>query len=160
MVFRRKIQTEKLLTIINSMKNSVSFSFSRTIIIIFSAALFFSFSVSLQAQDVVNNELVYVVADEMPTFPGETKALNEALGRILVYPETQRMNGVEGKVLVKFIVDKDGNIKNPLVIRSVDPSLDRAAIEAVKKLPRFRPGKIGGNPVNVWYSIPISFKLS
>lgn len=161
LALKGKLNMEHIITIIENMKKSVSYSFGKVMIVFFfSAVMFFTFSGKAGGQDVVNNELVYLVADEMPVFPGEMKALNEALGRNLVYPETLKEQGIEGKVLVKFIIDKEGNIKNPVVVRSVDPLLDKAALDAVKKLPRFRPGKIAGSPVSVWYSIPITFRLS
>lgn len=143
------------------MKTRVGFSIGK-IALVWSVALalFLAGNGKLSAQDTYNNEEVFVVADEMPSFPGEMKALYETIGKNLRYPETAKEKGIEGKVLVKFIIDKEGNVVNPVIVRSVDAALDKAALDAVKKLPKFKPGKIGGKPVNVWYSIPIAFKIT
>jgi len=143
------------------MKTRLGFSLGKMMLTgSLAAGMFFAFSGNVNAQDMYNNEEVFVVAEEMPSFPGESKALYENISRNLRYPEAAKEKGVEGKVLVKFIIDKEGNVVNPIIIRAVDPALDKAAIEAVKKLPKFKPGKIGGKPVNVWYSIPIAFKIT
>ncbi len=63
--------------------------------------------------------------------------------------------GLQGKVTARFVVNKDGSISQPQVVRGVDPMLDNAVIEVLKKLPKFIPGKQGGAPVNVWYALPI-----
>jgi periplasmic protein TonB len=129
------------------------------LVLAFAAGLLFSLTGKAEAQNSYNGEEVFVVAEEMPTFPGETKALYHEINQNLKYPQDARDNGIEGKVMVKFIVDKEGSVKNPTIIKSVDASLDKAAIEAVKLLPRFKPGKNGGKPVNVYYTIPIAFQL-
>ena len=94
----------------------------------------------------------------MPTFPGGDKALMQALYKNLKYPEEAYNNNIEGKVLVKFVITREGTVTNATIIRSADPSLDKAALEAVKKLPKFNPGKQDGKTVDVWYSMPIVFK--
>lgn len=137
-----------------------SSSFGKMMIVLaFVAGFSFSFTGKAQAQNTYNGEEVFVVAEEMPSFPGDLKALFQAINSNLSYPEKARENGVEGKVMVKFIVDKDGFVKNPTVIKSVDADLDKAAIDAVKMLPKFKPGKNGGKNVNVYYTIPIAFQL-
>jgi len=143
------------------MKTSGNLTFSKIMLaVVISAGLFFTFSGNANAQETYNGEEVFVVADEMPTFPGETKGLYQALTSNLKYPQSAKDNGIEGKVMIKFIVDKEGAVKNPVIIRSVDPTLDKAALDAVKMLPKFKPGKKGGKPVNVYYSVPITFQLS
>lgn len=144
-----------------NMEKSKSSSLSRMMLMItFVAGFFFSFSGNARAQETYNGEEVFVVSEEMPAFPGETKALYEAIAKNLKYPSSAKEAGIEGKVMVRFIIDKEGAVKNPTVIKSVDPSLDKAAVDAVKLLPKFKPGKNGGQPVNVFYTVPIAFKLA
>lgn len=122
----------------------------------FVTIVFLSNPVKANAQTGTDN--VLIAAQEMPTFPGGDKALISSLYKNLVYPEQAYENNVEGKVLVRFIVSKDGSVTNPTITRSADPDLDKAALEAVKRLPKFNPGKQDGKPVDVWYSLPIVFK--
>jgi periplasmic protein TonB len=122
----------------------------------FATVAFFNGSTEAKAQ----TDQVLFVAQEMPTFPGGDKALIQALYKNLKYPEEAFNNNIEGKVLVKFVITKDGSVTNASVTRSADPSLDKAALEAIKKLPKFIPGKQDGKPVDVWYSLPIVFKKS
>lgn len=130
-------------------------------VIIFSiVTMFIALSNTTQAQTQYNGEEVFVVADEMPSLPGGEKSLTESLSKNLKYPVAAMEKGVEGKVFVKFIITKDGSIANVTVTRSVDPDLDHEAVRVVKMLPKFHPAKKGGKPVNVWYSLPISFQLS
>ena len=126
----------------------------------FMAGILATFSGHINAQDMYNGEKVYVVAEEMPAFPGDIKALNQALASNLRYPQAARDAQIEGKVMIRFIVDKDGFVKNPVIAKSVDPALDKAALDAVKMLPKFKPGKTGGNYVNVYMTVPISFQLN
>lgn len=149
------------MTIMKNMKTTANFSLGKVMLLLtLTAGFLFSFSGNVKAQDTYNGEEVFVVAEEMPVFPGETKALNQAIGSNLKYPQTAKENGIEGKVMIRFIVDKEGAVKNPTVVKSVEPSLDKAAIDAVKLLPKFKPGKIGGKTVNVYYTVPIAFKLA
>jgi periplasmic protein TonB len=111
-----------------------------------------------QANAQTGNDNALVAAQEMPSFPGGDKALIAALYKNLKYPDQAYENNIEGKVLVRFVISKDGSVTNPTITRSADPDLDRAAIDAIRKLPRFNPGKQDGRPVDVWYSLPIVFK--
>jgi len=143
------------------MKRSAKFSLSKVVLVtIVTAGILLAFSGKTYAQDTYNGEEVFVVAEEMPVFPGETKALYDAISRNLKYPQSAKDNGVEGKVMIRFIVDKEGFVKNPIVVKAVDAALDKAALDAVKMLPKFKPGKNAGKPVNVYYTIPIAFKLA
>jgi len=122
----------------------------------FLTMVFFTHSKEADAQ--TGSDQVLFVAQEMPTFPGGDKALMQALYKNLKYPEEAYNNNIEGKVLVRFVITREGTITNASIIRSADPSLDKAALEAVKKLPKFNPGKQDGKTVDVWYSLPIVFK--
>lgn len=102
---------------------------------------------------------VYQVVEQMPQFPGGQAAMMKFIADSLRYPSVAYENGIEGRVIVKFVVDCKGNIVNPLVVRSVDPLLDREAIRLVKSMPKWIPGRQNGKPVCVIYNVPIRFKL-
>ncbi|MDE6176232.1 MAG: energy transducer TonB, partial [Paramuribaculum sp.] len=75
------------------------------------------------------------------------------------YPEVAQENGVQGRVVIQFVVTKTGDVGEVKVARSKDPDLDKEAVRVVKSLPKFIPGKMNGQPVNVWYTVPVTFKL-
>lgn len=102
---------------------------------------------------------VYQVVEQMPQFPGGQSAMMKFIADSLRYPSVVCTGGVEGRIVVRFVVDCKGNIVNPLVVRSVDPLLDREAIRLVKSMPKWIPGKQNGKPVSVVYFVPITFKL-
>ena len=101
---------------------------------------------------------VYQVVEQMPQFPGGQAAMMKFIADSLRYPSVAYENGIEGRVIVKFVVDCKGNIVNPLVVRSVDPLLDREAIRLVKLMPKWIPGRQNGKPVSVVCLVPIRFK--
>jgi protein TonB len=103
---------------------------------------------------------IYDVVDEMPVFPGGNGALLEYLATHVKYPVVAQENGVQGRVIVSFVVECDGSIADVRVERSVDPSLDREAIRVVSSMPRWSPGKLNGYIVRVKYSAPVLFKLN
>ena len=102
---------------------------------------------------------VFDVVEEDPSFPGGANALQTWLQKNLKYPSQAQDNGIQGRVLVSFIVNKDGAIVEPRVIRSVDPSLDKEAIRVVSSMPRWKPGKQRGKAVRVKFSLPVTFRL-
>ena len=102
---------------------------------------------------------VYQVVEQMPQFPGGQAAMMKFIADSLRYPSVVCTGGVEGRIVVRFVVDCKGNIVNPLVVRSVDPLLDREAIRLVKSMPKWIPGRQNGKPVCVIYNVPIRFKL-
>ena len=102
---------------------------------------------------------VYQVVEQMPQFPGGQAAMMKFIADSLRYPSVACENRIEGRVVVQFVVDCEGNILNPLVVWSVDPLLDREAIRLVKLMPKWIPGRQNGKPVCVIYNVPIRFKL-
>ena len=102
---------------------------------------------------------VYQVVEQMPQFPGGPAAMMKFIADSLRYPSIACENRIEGRVIVKFVVDCEGNILNPLVVRSVDPLLDREAIRLVKLMPKWTPSTQNGKPVNVICLVPVIFKL-
>ncbi len=107
----------------------------------------------------VSNGIVYVMVDEMPKFPGGDAALFEFLYKTIQYPAQAKDNGIQGKVILRFIVTSEGNVENVTVVRGVDPLLDNEAVRVMRLCPKWEPGKMKGKPVNIYYSVPISFAL-
>ena len=102
---------------------------------------------------------VFDVVEEMPHFPGGVAALQAFLSSNTKYPVVAQENGVQGRVIVSFVVERDGSITDVKVVRSVDPSLDREASRVVKSMPRWSPGKQNGSTVRVKYTVPVVFRL-
>jgi len=119
-----------------------------------------NFVANSQTQNLIKESDVLVFAEEMPAFPNGSKALIETIVKTINYPLDAIDKKVEGKVHVRFIITKEGKAVQPSIIKGLLPSLDAEVIKAINKLPKFVPGKNSGVPVNVWYALPISFKLS
>ena len=105
------------------------------------------------------NDKVYVVVEQMPSFPGGDSALLKYLFENIKYPMSALKAQKQGRVMVRFTVEKDGAITNVKVARSVTPSLDAEAVRAIKSMPKWSPGKQGGEFVRVKYNVPVTFKL-
>jgi protein TonB len=99
------------------------------------------------------------VVEQMPAFPGGDAALMKYLQENTHYPTIAAENGVQGRVVIGFVVEKDGSITDVTVIKSQDPSLDREATRVVKSMPRWIPGKQNGSAVRVKYQVPVTFRL-
>lgn len=108
----------------------------------------------------VNRNSVYDVVEQMPSFPGGISGLRTYLNQNIRYPAEAQENCVQGRVVVSFVVEKDGHISDVTVLRSVDPSLDKEAVRVVRNMPRWSPGKQGREPVRVRYNVPVSFRLN
>ncbi|ADQ79517.1 TonB family protein [Paludibacter propionicigenes WB4] len=104
------------------------------------------------------DSLIIDFIEQMPQFPGGEKELFKFINKNLKYPITGP--DVFGKVMCRFIVNSDGSVSNPEVIRSLDPACDKEAVRVIKLLPKFIPGKQNGVNVSVWYILPITFKLN
>ena len=102
---------------------------------------------------------VFDVVEQMPSFPGGQSALMSYLANNIKYPVVAQENGVQGRVVVSFVVERDGSITDVQVVRSVDPSLDREAQRVVRSMPKWIPGKQNGQAVRVKYNVPVSFRL-
>ena len=116
-----------------------------------------------QVQEEVKEEeaptQVFVVVEEMPTFPGGDPEMMKFIYANIIYPEIAKENNIQGRVILKFCVTYKGTVDQVTVLKPVDPSLDNEAIRVIKMLPAWKPGKQGGKPVNVWYNVPIIFQL-
>ncbi len=104
-------------------------------------------------------EKIFTSVEQNPEFPGGQAALLKYLNSHIQYPPQAAENGKEGKVVVQFVVEKDGHVGEVKVVRSVDKDLDREAVRVCKSLPKFTPGRQNGQPVRVWFTLPVTFKL-
>ena len=98
---------------------------------------------------------VFTVAEVMPSFPN----VNAWLASHIQYPAVAAENGVQGRVIVKFVVGRDGSVSQAQIVRGVDQALDREALRVVNSMPKWSPGMNNGQPANVWFTLPITFKL-
>ena len=102
---------------------------------------------------------VFDVVEVMPSFPGGQGALFEWLSKNIKYPVVAEENGVQGRVIVTFVVERNGSITDVQVVKSVDPSLDKEAVRVVKSMPHWIPGKQNGSAVRVKFTVPVTFRL-
>lgn len=102
---------------------------------------------------------VFDVVEQQPAYPGGMGALNQWLASNIKYPVMAAENGIEGRVIVQFVVEKDGSVSGVHVVRGVDPSLDKEAARVVGQMPKWIPGKQNGSAVRVKYTVPVTFRL-
>ncbi len=107
----------------------------------------------------VDDNKVFDVVEQKPQFPGGEAALIKYVAEHIRYPAMAQENNIQGRVVVQFVVTKTGAVGEVKVVRGKDPDLDKEAVRVVKSLPKFVPGKMNGHAVNVWYTLPIQFKL-
>ena len=105
-------------------------------------------------------EEIFMVVEDAPEFPGGTQALLDYLRKNIKYPPICRENGIQGRVLVSFVVNKDGAIVEPQVVKSVNKQLDQEALRVISTMPNWKPGKQRGKPVRVKYTVPVNFRLN
>ncbi|RYZ32207.1 MAG: energy transducer TonB, partial [Sphingobacteriales bacterium] len=101
-----------------------------------------------------------IAADVMPEYPGGMDALHKFVSSHVVYPNAAREEGIYGKVVVKFVVDEDGSITKAVVVKGIGGGCDKEALRVVNAMPKWKPGKVKGRAVKVYYMLPISFTLN
>lgn len=106
------------------------------------------------------NDMVFDVVEVMPQFPGGQIAMLKYIMENMKYPEQAMKEGIQGRVAVRFIVEKDGSISDVKPILSVHPLLNKEAVRVVESMPKWTPGKQNGKPVRVRYNLPVMFKLN
>lgn len=104
-------------------------------------------------------EEIFVAVEQQAEFPGGQAALMKWLSTNVRYPESAQQNDVQGRVIVKFVVEKDGSIGAATILKGVDKDLDREALRVVKKMPKWQPGKNNGVAVRSYFNLPVVFKL-
>ena len=102
---------------------------------------------------------VFDVVEQMPSFPGGMNALMDYLRKAIKYPPVAEENGIQGRVVCTFVVERDGSVTDVRVAKSVDPSLDKEAVRVVSAMPKWIPGKQNGQSVRVKYTLPVTFRL-
>ena len=107
----------------------------------------------------VEEEEVYIIVEQMPGFPGGEEALLKYISDHIEYPTMAVERGIEGRVTVRFVVNKDGYVQDVTVIRGVHELLDKEAVRVIQSLPRWNPGKQNGVAVAVYYNVPVNFTL-
>jgi TonB family protein len=128
------------------------------VLLVLVPALGFS-QASDRVQDTTKEEMIYDMPEIMPKYPGGPDALDDFLKSNLKYPPAAKEKGIQGKVYVQFVVEKDGSITNVEVRRGVNPLLDAEALRVAKLLPNFEPGTMRGKKVRVRYTLPVAFVL-
>ena len=103
---------------------------------------------------------IFQVVEEMPAFTAEGGNVNKWISKNIKYPILAQENGIQGKVYLQFVIEKDGSITDVRVARGVDASLDKEAIRVIQSMPKWKPGKQRGKPVRVSYTLPINFQLN
>jgi len=114
---------------------------------------------SKQVIEKSDNDRIYTVVEKMPQFPGGEKELMNFIGTNLRYPVVAQQNGIQGKIIVRFIVTISGKVENAEVVRGIDPTIDKEGLRVVNSLPDWIPGEQNEKKVAVYYTLPINFKL-
>lgn len=109
--------------------------------------------------EAVQDDQIFDYLEEMPEFPGGDGEMMKFLQKNVNYPTIASENGIQGRVMVGFVVEKDGSVSDVKVLRGVDPSLDKEAMRVVKSMPKWKPGMQTGKPVRCRFTIPVNFRL-
>lgn len=112
-----------------------------------------------EEESTIDETKVFNIVEEMPQFPGGQVALLEYLAKNIKYPVDAEKNGVQGRVICSYVVERDGSLSDIRVVKSVEPSLDKEAVRVIKSMPKWTPGKANGHNVRVKYTVPVQFRL-
>ena len=104
-------------------------------------------------------QTIFEIVENMPEFPGGMAQCLQFLAKNIKYPTIAQENGTQGRVIIQFVVNKDGSIVDPKVVRSVDPYLDKEALRVIMTMPKWKPGMQRGKPVRVKFTVPVMFRL-
>ena len=115
---------------------------------------------NIVVEEVVEEEQIYQVVEQQPEFPGGMAELMKYLQKNIKYPPICQDQGIQGRVVVQFVVNSDGSIVDPVVIKSVNPHLDKEALRVVSAMPKWKPGEQRGKKVRVRFTLPVTFRLS
>lgn len=106
-----------------------------------------------------SEEEIYIITEQEPKFPGGKKGLTKYLSKNLHYPEAARENNIEGRVIVQFVIEKDGNVSNIKVLRDIGGGCGEEAIRVIQEMPKWTPAKQRGKPVRCQFTLPLNFHL-
>ena len=110
-------------------------------------------------EEEVDDDKPFEVVEQNPEFPGGMEELNKFLNNNIKYPIIAQENGIQGRVIIRFVVSRTGEISDIQVLRGVDPSLDKEAVRVVQSMPKWVPGRQRGKPVPVYFTLPVQFRL-
>ena len=127
--------------------------------LLLSAILLTNMAFCQEEKKVSVDDEVFVVVEEQAEFPGGMEAMYAYIVKNLKYPEAAKEKGIEGRVFVQFVIEKDGSISNVKILRGIGGGCDEAAKEMVEKMPKWKPGKQKGKPVRFQFTLPIKFEL-
>ncbi|HXS36692.1 MAG TPA: energy transducer TonB [Flavipsychrobacter sp.] len=132
--------------------------FTTCILLCFSL-LFASFAYGQNTKAASDNNTILNSAATMPEFPGGTDSMQSYISNTVIYPDDAVANNIQGRVIVKFVVDANGNVVKPMVVHSVNPLLDSAAVAVIRYMPQWKPAENDGSQVSVYMTLPIIFHL-
>ena len=127
--------------------------------LLLSAILLTNMAFCQEEKKVSVDDEVFVVVEEQAEFPGGMEAMYAYIVKNLKYPEAAKEKGIEGRVFVSFIIEKDGSISNILIKRAIGGGCEEAAVEMIKNMPKWKPAKQRGKPVRCQFTLPIKFEL-
>ena len=127
-------------------------------LLLFTAAFSLAYAQQPASNNNANDDEIFSIVENEPEYPGGDEALYKFISKNIVYPKSAREKGIQGTVLVEFVVEKDGKLSNIKVIRSADPALDAEAVRVISKMPKWKPGTQRGKKVRSTFRLPISEK--
>lgn len=128
-------------------------------LLLLSAILLTNMAFCQEENKVSVDDEVFVVVEEQAEFPGGLDSMYAYIQKNLVYPELAKEKGIEGRVFVQFVIEKDGSISNILIKRAIGGGCEEAVVEMIKNMPKWKPGKQRGKPVRFQFVLPIKFEL-
>ena len=118
-----------------------------------------NFNDGAPTEEETTTDEIFTVVENMPQFPGGDAALLGYISKSVKYPAIAQENGIQGRVIISFVIEKDGLVADATVVRGVDPALDKEALRVVNNMPKWKPGEQRGKPVRVKYTLPVTFRL-
>ncbi len=128
-------------------------------LLLLSAIFLTNMALCQEEKKVSVDDEVFVVVEEQAEFPGGLDSMYAYIQKNLKYPELAKEKGIEGRVFVSFIIEKDGSISNILIKRAIGGGCEEATVEMIKNMPKWKPGKQRGKPVRFQFTLPIKFEL-
>ena len=129
-------------------------------LLLFTAAVSMAYAQQPASNNNTDDDVIFSVVENEPEYPGGEKALYNYIIKTVKYPKSALDKGIEGTVIVEFVVEKDGSLSHIKVLRGVHPALDSEAVSIVRQMPKWEPGKQRGKSVRSVYRVPIEFKLA
>ena len=129
-------------------------------LLLFTAAVSMAYAQQPVSNNNTDDDVVFSVVEQEPEYPGGEEAMYKFLSDNLVYPKAAREKGIQGKVIVEFVVEKNGKISNVKAVKCVSPELDAEAVRVISKMPKWKPGVLRGEKVRSTFRLPINFQLN